>query len=146
MIIFDELYATKIHVKSRSMNELRTFTEQNSKVVEIQMTTENPGNSLLHLKNAHRIASSVSIEVTLLPRMTCKGEQGSIHMHDVGRLARDTHHGADWVLLGGGRLLQRVVKDEVQKQVISTQCAADLAAALEVNEQFLVHELRIDEC
>ena len=125
---------------------MRTFTEQNSKVVEIQMTTRNPGNSLLHFEGAHRIDSSVSIDVTLLPRMTCKGEWDSIHIHDAGRLAQDTHHGADWVLLGGGRLLQRVVKDEVQKQVISTQYTADLAAALEVNEQFLVHELRVGEC
>lgn len=67
-------------------------------------------------------------------------------MHDSGQEAQDTHHGADWVLLSGGCLLQRVVKDEVQKEVISAQCAADLAAALKMDEQFLVHELRGDVC
>lgn len=67
-------------------------------------------------------------------------------LQDLGDEAQDTHHGADWVFLGGGRLLQRVVKDEVQKKVISAQCAADLAAALKMDEQFLVHELRGDVC
>ena len=41
----------------------------------------------------------------------------------------------------GGGFLQRVVKNEVQKEVITAQCPADLAAALEVDEKLLVHEL-----
>ena len=38
-------------------------------------------------------------------------------------------------------LLQRVVDNEIQKQVVPAQHAADFAAALQVNEQLFVHEL-----
>ena len=54
---------------------------------------------------------------------------------------KGTYNSANWVLLCGSCLLQRVVKNEVQKQVISTQCPADLAAALKMDKQLLVHEL-----
>lgn len=53
-----------------------------------------------------------------------------------------THYGANWMLLCGGRLLQRIIKDEVQKEIITAQRSADLAASLKVDEQPLVHELQ----
>lgn len=45
------------------------------------------------------------------------------------------------MFLCGCCLLQRLVENEVQKQVITAEHAADFAASLEMHEQFLVHEL-----
>lgn len=93
-----------------------------------------------HIRHRHRIASKVSIDVTLLPRMTCvNGQYGELQTRGLG--AKATHDSANWVLLGGRCLLQRVVEDEVQKQVITAQHSADLAASLKMDEQLLVHEL-----
>ena len=52
-----------------------------------------------------------------------------------------THHCSNGVFLGRVRLLQCIVDYKVQKEVVSTQRAADLAAALKMDEEFLVHEL-----
>ena len=38
-------------------------------------------------------------------------------------------------------LFQGVVDDQVQEKIVSAQGAADLAAALEMDEELLVHEL-----
>ena len=39
------------------------------------------------------------------------------------------------------RLLDRIIDNEVQEKIIATQCATDFAAPLQMDEQFLVHEL-----
>lgn len=45
------------------------------------------------------------------------------------------------MLLCWRRLLDRIIDNEVQEKIIATQCATDFAAPLQMNEQFLVHEL-----
>ena len=58
---------------------------------------------------------------------------------------KGTYNCANGVFLCGGRLLECLVDDQVQEEIIAAQYAADLATALKVDEQFLVHELMIDQ-
>ena len=54
-----------------------------------------------------------------------------------------TYDGADWVSLCGGCLLLGIVDDKIEEKVITAQRPANLAAALQMDEQFFVHKLRM---
>ena len=54
---------------------------------------------------------------------------------------KQTYNRPNGMFLRRVGLLQCIVDYKVQKEVVSTQRAADLAAALKVDKQFLVHEL-----
>ena len=45
------------------------------------------------------------------------------------------------MFLRWGRFLEGVIDNKIQEEVVSAQDSADLATALEMDEQFLVHEL-----
>lgn len=45
------------------------------------------------------------------------------------------------MLLSRGSLLDRIVKDEVQEDIIAAQDTADFATTLKMDKQLLVHEL-----
>lgn len=92
------------------------------------------------LSPGYRIASRVSIDVTLLPRMTCL-HAVMLTIDESARRKRCTHNCPDGVLLCRSRLLRRVIKHEVEEEVVSAQYSAHFAAALEIYEQFLVHKL-----
>ena len=86
------------------------------------------------------MASRVSIEVTLFPRITCKEQQSEASIDE----KRDrTYNGPNGVLLSRGGLLDGVVNDKVQEDIISAQGSADFASTLKMDEQLLVHELPI---
>ena len=52
------------------------------------------------------------------------------------------YDGAYGVLLSWSRLFEGIIGDKVQEKIVASQDAADLATALEMNEQLLVHKLR----
>jgi hypothetical protein len=53
----------------------------------------------------------------------------------------DTYDRSNRVFLCRGGLFDGVVDDEIQKQIIASEGAADFATSLQMNEQFLVHKL-----
>ena len=84
------------------------------------------------------MASKVSIEVTLFPRITCKEHQSEA---GVDERSNQTYDGPNGVLLCRGGLLDGVVNDKVQEDIISAQGSADFASTLKMDEQLFVHEL-----
>ena len=52
-----------------------------------------------------------------------------------------TDNGSDGMSLSRSAFLLRIVKHKIQKQVIAAQRSTDSAAALQIHEQSLVHEL-----
>lgn len=86
------------------------------------------------------MASRVSIEVTLFPRITCKEHQSEGSIDEKRDL---TYNRPNGVLLSRGGLLDGVVNDKVQEDIISAQGSADFASTLEMDEQLFVHELPI---
>lgn len=64
---------------------------------------------------------------------------------DMDQTANDVrdqaHHCADWVLLGGSSLFEGIVDYKVEEQIVAAQSTADFTTTLQMNEQFLVHEL-----
>ena len=80
------------------------------------------------------------MDVTLLPRITCENVQlwAKNEAESSG-----TDHSSNGVSLGRSRLLLRIIQHKVQEQIITTQCSADFATALQVHEQPFVHELSL---
>ena len=98
-------------------------------------------NTNLYLqKSFYRIDSRVSIDVTLLPRMTCNDLVKNATMRYEHR---DAYNCANRMFLSWCCLFDGIIDNQVQEKVISPQDTADLAATLQVNEQFFVHELQI---
>lgn len=56
-----------------------------------------------------------------------------------------THDVPDGLLLCRRSLFHRIIKDEIKENIEPTKSTADFAAALNIYEQFLVHELEIYE-
>jgi hypothetical protein len=88
-----------------------------------------------------RVDSSVSIDVTLFPRMTWRTKDVNIVRYEKVML---TYDGANRMLLRGCRLFQSVINNEVQEKVITPQDAADFAATLQIDEELFVHKLNKD--
>ena len=53
----------------------------------------------------------------------------------------ETYDRPNRVLLSRSSLFNRVVNDQVKENVITSQGAADFAAALEMDKQLFIHEL-----
>jgi len=83
-----------------------------------------------------RVDSKVSIEVTLLPRMTYE-----IHEILHNNLSICTHHCANGMLMRRSAFLHRVVDDKIQEKIITAQDTADFAPTLEMDEKLLIHKL-----
>lgn len=61
-----------------------------------------------------------------------------------GKLETDgTYDGANRVSLSGSCLLLGIIDDQVKEKVVTAQRPANLAAALQMDEQFFVHKLRM---
>jgi hypothetical protein len=77
--------------------------------------------------------------------MTCsrrRGEHGQQGRKEASERASErTDHLADLVLLSGVGLLTGIVEDDVEEDVVAAEDAAHFAAALDLDEQPLVHEL-----
>jgi hypothetical protein len=87
-----------------------------------------------------RIDSKVSIEVTLLPRMTCKMNFAMSIVSIIYQI-NYTHHCANGMLLRRSTFLHRVVDDKVQEEIVAPQNTTDFAAALEMDKELLIHKL-----
>ena len=54
-----------------------------------------------------------------------------------------TYDGANWVSLCGSCLLLGIIDDQIEEKIVTAQRPANLAAALQMDEQFFVHKLRM---
>ena len=66
-------------------------------------------------------------------------------MGELGQTADDgsdqTHHCANWMLLGGSSLFEGIVDHKIEEQIVAAQSTADFTTTLQMHEQFLVHKL-----
>lgn len=76
----------------------------------------------------YRRLSSVSMDVTLLPRITWENQQKSEMITTAKE--RRAYDGSNGMFLCGSCLLNRVVDDEVEEEIVAAEGATDLAAAL----------------
>lgn len=71
--------------------------------------------------------------------MNEESKVSTLYMHlDMNAM---THDIPDGLLLCRSRLFHCIIKDEIKENIEPTESTADFAAALNVYEQFLVHEL-----
>jgi len=74
----------------------------------------------------------ISIDVTLLPRITC---QGSVKMQ---RPDKYTYYRAHVCFISP----YGIIEYQIQEKVVPSESTTDIATTLQVNEQPLVHELQ----